>query len=221
MSDSGARATPPDPPETTQAQRLRLVFVRHGSSTWNEERRIQGQLDPPLSPSGEAQAARVARRFEGRRFAGFYSSDLVRAASTAAAIATVVGGRPVLMPGLREVALGDWEGLDREQIMVRDPERWAEWTTNPSWDLVPGSEGSEVFEARVGAALDEISARHRTGEILVVTHGGVIQVALLRVLGRGSQGLFPFKIENTSVTVLEGRPGHWVVAGVNDTCHLR
>ena len=62
--------------------------------------------------------------------------------------------------------------------------------------------------------------RHPTGRVLVVTHGGVIQVALLRVVGRSSNGLFPFTIENTSLTVIEGRPPRMVVSRVNDTCHL-
>lgn len=220
MSDSGARATPPDLPETTQPHQVRLILVRHGSSTWNEERRIQGQLDPPLSAKGEDQAARLAERLKDEKPAGFYSSDLARATATAGAIASRIGRRPVLLPGLREIALGEWEGLDREQIKAGYPRQWEQWTANPSWDIVPGSEGTKAFESRVGAALDDLLARHRTGEVLIVTHGGVIQVALLRILGRGSNGIFPFVIENTSLTVLEGRPGRWAVARVNDICHL-
>jgi len=220
MSDSGARATPPDPPETTQPHRVRLIFIRHGSSTWNEERRIQGQLDPPLSSRGEDQAARLAERLKDKKPAGFYSSDLARAASTAGAIASRIGRQPVLMPEWREIALGEWEGLDRDQIKAGYPAQWDQWMASPSWDIVPGSEGSAAFEARVGVALDDLFALHRTGEVLIVTHGGVIQVALLRILGRSSNGIFPFTIENTSLTVLEGGPGGWVVARVNDTCHL-
>ena len=81
-------------------------------------------------------------------------------------------------------------------------------------------EGTEAFEGRVGAAIAALVERHRSGRVLVVTHGGVIQVALLRVVGRSSNGLFPFTIENTSVTVLQGLPDRLVVGRVNDTCHL-
>ena len=150
MSDSGARATPPDLPETTQPHQVRLILVRHGSSTWNEERRIQGQLDPPLSAKGEDQAARLAERLKDEKPAGFYSSDLARATATAGAIASRIGRRPVLLPGLREIALGEWEGLDREQIKAGYPRQWEQWTANPSWDIVPGSEGTKAFESRVG-----------------------------------------------------------------------
>lgn len=124
------------------------------------------------------------------------------------------------MAGLREIQLGGWEGLRSEEIAERYPDAWASWTREPDWDLVPGAEGAAFFEARVAAALDAILERHQHGDVLVVTHGGVIQVALHRVVGRPSRGLFPFKIQNASITLLERRNGHLIIGGVNDTSHL-
>src|SRR5438034_795724 len=102
----GAAPAPIRPPAS------RLILIRHGESTWNRERRIQGQLDPPL------------------------------------------------------------------------------------------------FE------------QHSHGDAIVVTHGGVIQIALHRVVGRPSYGLFPFRISNGSVSIVERRNGRLVIATVNDTSHL-
>lgn len=220
MSNSGERATLPDQPGTTRQQPLRLYFIRHGTSTWNDERRIQGQLDPPLSEGGREQVRKLGERFRDTQVDAFYSSDLARARDTAAAIARQIGREPELVPELREIALGEWEGLKREEIMARYPEEWARWAAQQSWDIMPGGEGTQAFEARVGAAIERIIQRHPSGRVLIVTHGGVIQVALLRVVGRSSNGLFPFTIENTSVTVLEGAPDRLVVGRVNDTCHL-
>src|SRR5215472_17708232 len=90
--------------------RSRLLLVRHGESTWNAGRRIQGQLDPPLSDRGLTQAQEVAERFAGHRLEGLYSSDLVRAMRTAKLIGAAVGVEPMAEPGLREIALGEWEG---------------------------------------------------------------------------------------------------------------
>ncbi len=90
----------------------------------------------------------------------------------------------------------------------------------PDWDVVPGGEGAALFEARVAAALDDILKRHAHGDVLVVTHGGVIQIALHRVVGRPSRGLFPFKIQNASISLLEQRDGRMVIGGVNDVAHL-
>jgi broad specificity phosphatase PhoE len=211
---------PPDPPIPTKPPSTRLLLVRHGQSTWNSEHRIQGQLNPPLSEEGRRQAMRVGRRLARNRLAGFYSSDLGRALETAHLIGEATGASPKPTAGLREIYLGTWEGLNTGEIARRFPEAWARWTQEPNWDVVPGGEGAVPFEARVTAEMDSILARHEHGDVLIVTHGGVIQVALHRVIGRPNQGLFPFRIENASISVIEKRNGRFVVSGVNDTSHL-
>jgi len=121
---------------------------------------------------------------------------------------------------LREIYLGEWEGLNTTDIAERFPEAWASWVRQPDWDLVPGGESTVEFEARVAATIEAIFQRHEHGDVLVVTHGGVIQVALQRIVGNRSQGIFPFKIQNTSLSVLEKRNGRVLIAGVNDIAHL-
>lgn len=195
-------------------------MIRHGQSTWNREHRIQGQLDPPLSDQGRRQAELLGARLGVHRFVAAYSSDLKRAAETAQLIAGFAGVPVQPLGGLREVFLGEWEGLTSEEIAERYPEAWSRWVEEPDWDVVPGGEGAALFEARVAAALDDIFNRHAHGDVLVVTHGGVIQIALHRVVGRPSRGLFPFKIQNASISVLEQRDGRMVIGGVNDVAHL-
>ena len=151
---------------------------------------------------------------------GFYASDLKRALETAEVIGGVIGVEPEPTPALREIFLGEWEGLRTEEIAARFPQAWAAWVEEPDWDIVPGGEGAAIFDARVGAALDEIVKRHHQGDILVVTHGGVIQVALHRVVGRPSSGLWPFRIQNASISLIERRNGRTVIGGVNDIAHL-
>lgn len=196
------------------------MLVRHGQSTWNREHRIQGQLDPPLSPEGLRQAELLARRLASRQFAGFYASDLKRAFETAEAIGAVVGMRPVPESSLREIFLGEWEGLTTSEIAERFPEAWAAWVDHPDWDVVPGGEGAAFFDTRVAAAIDDIVRKHPAGDVLLVTHGGVIQVALHRIVGRASRGLFPFKIQNASISLIERRNGRTIIGGVNDIAHL-
>jgi broad specificity phosphatase PhoE len=196
------------------------MLVRHGQSTWNREHRIQGQLDPPLSGEGRRQAELLGHRLAGHRFPGFYASDLKRAFQTAEAIGAIIGRDPEPEPGLREIFLGEWEGLRSDEIAERYPEAWARWSEEPNWDLVPGGEGMARFEARVTAALDAILQRHAHSEVLVVTHGGVIQAALHRVIGRPSHGLFPFKIQNASISRIEKTEARMIIAGSNDIAHL-
>lgn len=194
--------------------------MRHGQSTWNRDHRIQGQLDPPLSDEGRRQAELLALRLAGRRFAGFYASDLKRAFETAEIIGATLAATPQPTAGLREVFLGEWEGRTTQEIAAEFPDAWAAWVEEPDWDVVPGGEGAAAFDARVAAAIEAIVETHPHGDVLVVTHGGVIQVALHRIVGRPSHGLFPFKIQNASITLIERRDARTVIGGVNDVGHL-
>ena len=194
--------------------------MRHGESTWNREHRIQGQLDPPLSEQGRAQAELLARRLASSKPEAIYASDLKRALETAEPIAAATGVAVQRMPELREIFLGEWEGLHTAELAERFPDAWAGWTAEPNWDLVPGGEGAAAFEKRVGAVLDGVLDRHPHGEAIVVTHGGVVQLALHRIVGKPSRGLFPFRISNASITLIEKRDGRLIIAGVNDVGHL-
>jgi len=167
-----------------------------------------------------AQAQEVAERFAGHRLEALYSSDLRRAWQTAELIGQAVGVDPIPMPGLREIALGEWEGKTREELMAEYADRWEQWAREPNWDLVPGGEGAQPFAERVDATLARLRERHPNGDVLCVTHGGVIQVAVLDVVGRVSRGMFPFLIENCSLTVIQRTARRTVVTTVNDTCHL-
>ena len=220
LSDAPSSEIGEAPQLDSKPSPVRLLLVRHGQSTWNREHRIQGQLDPPLSEEGRRQAEMLGYRLAGRRLAGFYSSDLKRALETSRRIGAVSGIDAVATPGLREIFLGEWEGLRTDELAQRFPEAWARWNVEPDWDVVPGGEGAALFERRVAAALDAILERHAHGDVLVVTHGGVIQVALHRVIGRPSRGLFPFKIQNASITVIEKRDRREIIGCVNDTGHL-
>ena len=159
-------------------------------------------------------------RLVGRNFAAHYASDLKRAFETADIIGSRIGLPPRPEPSLREIFLGEWEGLRTDEIAARYPDAWARWVEEPDWDVVPGGEGESAFDARVARAVDDIFQRHPHGDVLVVTHGGVIQVALHRIVGKPSRGLFPFRIQNASISLIERRDGRMVIGGVNDVGHL-
>src|SRR5919204_4632707 len=156
MSRSGRPPAPPDPPEATRPVPARVVLARHAQSTWNDLGKIQGKLDPPLSERGREQAERLAERLGSRRWAGFYCSDLARCRETAAPLALRLGREPVALKELREIFLGEWEGLTRHDLEVRYPDLWQQWLQRPDWDVVPGGEGTAAFERRVDAILKRL-----------------------------------------------------------------
>ena len=106
---------------------MRLLIVRHGATANNAEARYTGQSDVPLSPLGERQVEAVARALADVRLDAIISSDLVRARSTAEAIARYHQVPVLLDPDLREIAIGAWEGLTYAEALRRDPSLVAAW----------------------------------------------------------------------------------------------
>jgi probable phosphoglycerate mutase len=172
----------------------RVLLVRHGQSEWNAAGRWQGQADPPLSDLGRLQAREAARAVGA--VDAIWSSDLQRAAETAIIIGDQIGVGPVVVDDrLRERDAGEWTGLTRAQIEQRNPGFLADGNRPPGW------EADRDLLGRAGAALASIAGAAPGGDVLVVTHAGVV-FAVERHLGA----------EHTRLANTEGR---WVtVAGV-------
>lgn len=218
-----------DPP------RLELTLVRHGETAWNAVRRIQGSIEIELNPTGHAQAAAIglalARRQgagAGERFHRLISSDQIRAAQTAAAIAQATGLELTFDPGLRERRYGVFEGCGYDEIETRWPEDWARWQNrDPAWGP-PDGETLSGFDARVRAWLDHIAAdpgsRPLTqGEplrVIAVTHGGVLDMAFRRAAGLALQAPRQHQTLNAARNVLALANDTWEVVVWADTDHL-
>lgn len=157
-----------------------LFLVRHGETVWNREKRFQGSMDSPLTDLGRAQADRVGAALA--RLPGIppavpvLTSPLPRAVETAAIVRShLPGAVPVVLPALREVALGDWEGLSRAEVKARWGAALAA-VPRPEWYFeAPGGEGYEAARARAAQILAGLS-----GPAVVVSHS---------VLGRLLRGV--------------------------------
>lgn len=159
----------------------RILLVRHGQSVWNADGRWQGQADPPLSELGEEQAVAAARALG--IVDAIYASDLVRAHHTAELVAAQLGADVVVAPNLRERSAGEWEGRTRAEIDEGWP-GYLETGRRPA-----GYEPDASVLARVLTALEAIASAH-DGDVLVITHGGVVRV-VERHLGGDAEGLIP------------------------------
>jgi probable phosphoglycerate mutase len=172
----------------------RLLLVRHGESTWNAVSRWQGQADPPLSPFGERQAEDAgARLAEIATITAVWASNLVRARRTGDLIARHLGIAQVREePRLRERDVGAWSGLTRDEIEERWPGYLAARRSPPDF------EGDDELLARTRAGLAAVVDGSGPGDVLVVTHGGVI-----RTIER-SLGAIPERLPNLG--------GRWLLA---------
>jgi probable phosphoglycerate mutase len=150
-----------------------LLLVRHGETDWNRERRFQGHADPPLNGTGREQAETLADELAGEGIAFVYTSDLARARETAEIVAARLGADLVAVRALREIDVGEWEGLTWPEIEERYPEgarAWHEhgfgWTRGETYDQLG---------ERVVRALRRIAADHPSQRVLIVGHGGTIR----------------------------------------------
>lgn len=168
----------------------RLLLVRHGESTWNADGRWQGQADPPLSDRGRQQAADAARSIG--TVDAVVTSDLQRAAETGATIARVLGvDRVATEPTLRERDAGALSGMTRPEIHARfpgllpdDPAGFEPGDDGrPRWSV--DWESDEALWARLELALVAIGRLVTDGDVVVVTHGGVIYAIERRLGGNG------------------------------------
>ncbi len=176
----------------------RIVLWRHGRTSWNAERRFQGQTDVPLDDTGHAQAARAAAalaRLAPHRIA---SSDLIRARATAAALAALTGLDVHEDAGLRETFAGEWQGLTRIELEDRFGEDLDAWAAGSQ--LRPGGGETRIeVAARMVEAIEQSLAHVPPGQTLVVaTHGGSARAAIGALLG------LP--------------PEHWAALGVLANC---
>lgn len=165
-----------------------LILIRHGETDWNRELRFQGQIDVPLNAVGFEQARRVAEQLAGESVHHLVCSDLTRTRQTADAPSRQLGLAPSLEPGLREQAFGVVDGMRSDDIQRQFPQAWMRWMAFDADYAFDGGESTRTFHARVMDALQRL-ARQREGQrLVVVTHGGVLDMVYRSALGLSLSG---------------------------------
>jgi probable phosphoglycerate mutase len=210
------RFTPP-PGATT------ILLVRHGESAPAHPERPfplrDGHGDPELDPVGIEQADRLADRLEHEDIAAIYVTTLQRTHQTAAPLAARLGLEVQEEPDLREVFLGEWEGgMFRQRAVEGDP-LFAQIFTEERWDVIPGAEAHDEFDARVWRGLHNIVEAHPDQCVMVVSHGGVIGQLLHRVT---SSRRFAFAgADNASISEIVASDDRIILRRYNDVSHLQ
>ena len=165
----------------------RIIAIRHGETAWNVDTRIQGHLDIPLNDTGLWQAQRAAAALAGEPIAAVYTSDLKRAHATAGAIAGVAGLQPVSHTGLRERSFGVFEGKTFTEIDTLWPDDAQAWRKRvPDW-TPQGGESLLVLRERIAGTAQALAERHMGEQIVLVAHGGVLDVLYRIATGQDLQ----------------------------------
>ena len=197
-----------------------LIVIRHGETEWNRDKRMQGTTDTHLSSLGRAQAQALGRRLAGRGFTALYSSDLSRARDTARAIAEHTGRELVVDPRLQERRFDIFEGLLAEEIKSRYPEEHARFASRDQDYEVPGGESARRFSERCLGCLAEIAGRHRGDEVVVVTHGLVLDALYRAAHGLAHGEHRPVPLINASMNLFGYGASAWRLVLWGDVSHL-
>jgi probable phosphoglycerate mutase len=197
-----------------------ILLVRHGETLWNQQGRMQGQRDSPLTPTGLHQARRLARRLAQVEFVALYSSDLGRAHQTARCIADETGHEIIADQGLRERHFGIFEGLTNTEIKTKFPEEYEQFAKRLPHFVMAGGESAAQFMARAVGTLDRIAMRYPGETIVVVSHGLVLDALYRRATDMPVETPRGFPLLNCSVNTFRRTDDAWVVVNICDVGHL-
>ncbi|MEB0110274.1 histidine phosphatase family protein [Variovorax sp. RTB1] len=198
----------------------RLIAVRHGETAWNVGTRIQGQLDIGLNATGEWQARRVGQALADEAIDVIYASDLARAWNTALEIARPLGLQVRPEPRLRERAFGCFEGMSFAEIEQNLPDQARLWRERDPAFTPEGGESLLVFRDRITAVAAELAARHPGELVVLVAHGGVMDVLYRAATRQGLQAPRTWLLGNASINRLLWTPEGFILVGWSDTTHV-
>lgn len=201
-------------------QATRIIAVRHGETDWNVMARIQGHTDIALNAAGRAQAAHAARALSSEQIDAVYASDLKRAFATGAAIAEAAGAPLHADSALRERCFGTLEGRSFAQIETDLPEQALRWRKRDPHYAPEGGESLTLLRERIAEAVTRLASRHPGGHIVLVTHGGVLDVLYRLATGQGLQAPRTWLLPNAAVNRLLWTPDALTLVGWGDTQHL-
>ena len=201
---------------------MKLILVRHGETYWNEERRVQGGgSDIALNKAGIGQANKLASFLKNENIAAIVSSPLKRAIRTAEAIARHHQLPVEVDDGLRELGVGELEGLLAANLGTTFSKflmRW--WQGEKLGERLPGGESLAELQQRSWAVVERLLAKHNDVTLVTVSHYFVILTIILKALDLPLASFIKFKLDPGGISMLEfGDYGTRLVA-FNDTSFL-
>jgi probable phosphoglycerate mutase len=179
-----------------------IYLLRHVAVKADGERRFIGQSDPPLSDTGRRHAGQWSRGLEPIEFEAVFCSDLRRSQETAWIIAGDYPAAVRTMPKLREIHLGQWDGLSMAYVRRHFPEKWRKRGENISGYKPPGGESFEDLQNRVVPTFEEVGEQLK-GHGLIVAHAGVNRVILCHVLGMPLSNLFRLAQDYGALNIID------------------
>ena len=200
----------------------KIVYVRHGETAWNIAGRYQGQTNVELSDKGREQAARLAAHFPVPGITAIYSSSLVRAQETAAAVGAKLSLPVTPLDALKELNFGDWEGLTYEQIVNGWPKAIEDFFQRPDILEIPNGETFPKLQQRALSCIHSLIQKHPGETIAVFAHGAILRTILTAALHMDLRYVWTIRQFNTAVSIVRyDEDDNTSVELLNSTAHLQ
>jgi probable phosphoglycerate mutase len=207
--------------DVSMDQSTRIIAIRHGETLWNVDTRIQGHLDIGLNAKGRWQADRAAAYLADEAISAIYASDLSRAFETAQRIAAPHQLSVTAQKDLRERAFGQFQGKTYTEIEQAFPHEAGAWRRrHPEWAAPGGGESLEALRLRVLGCVNHLAASHRGGQVVLVAHGGVMDMLYRVATGLDLQAPRSWLLGNAAINRLLWSPQGLALVGWGDTTHL-
>lgn len=206
------------------AAATRIIAVRHGETEWNVAARLQGHLNVELNEKGRWQAQCLARALANEPIAAIYTSDLFRALATAQAIAEQSCSASARPPrphtDLRERGFGIFAGQTYAQIAIDWPEEFRRWHARDPHFIPKGGESLLQVHTRVTNAVNELASQHQGEQIVLVAHGGVMDVLYRMATNQVINAPRTWQLGNAAINRLLWTPQALTLVDWSDTRHL-
>lgn len=194
----------------------KLILIRHGQTDWNLKKRYSGFIDIALNAQGREEARKLIKRLKGQEIHKVYSSDRLRALQTARIV--FKRSEIEIVPDLRELHFGCFEGLTYKEIMAKYPAIYKKWLRDPFAVTIPGGEPLVDFRKRVAGALKKIVACNKDKTAAIICHGGTISIFIGYITK--TRKFWQELPAAASLSVIEYRNNKADIRLLNDTAHL-
>jgi probable phosphoglycerate mutase len=199
--------------------KIKLTIIRHGETEWNKIGKQQGQLNSDLSENGIKQALAI-KNYISDEYSFIISSDLGRAIQTAEIIAERYNYKIFLNPGLRERHLGIIQGLTMNEFKDKYPEEYNNFNSNNPDYIIPGGESAKQRYTRAINALNKIVNENNGKNLLIVTHGGILDSLFRYVLNLPINQKRSFSLINGSINKFSFEK-YWMLESWGEISHLK
>lgn len=194
-----------------------IYLLRHGEVDLGGKRRYVGQVDLPLSKRGTYQAQYWQQSLAASLPCEIYCSDLLRSRQTAQIIVGSREERMHILPHLREINLGTWDGLSAEEVESRFPEEYKKRGQDVADYRPPNGENFADVYARVVPLFEHIAHAHQEGNVCIIGHAGVNRVILCHILSIPLSNLFRLEQDYGSLSIIAQRKGQMRLIAMNLT----